>query len=96
MLDLHQNGSSKGHLILFDMEGFPRAFVPKISTLTFKKYFHYMQEIMPIMELKGFHFVNVVPFMDEIQIAFEPGLPKSLLSRVRTLINLLTKYLITL
>lgn len=81
MLHLHQKGTSKGHLILFDMKGVVFGHVTKLGPLTMKKFLYYLQEAMPV-RLKGLHFFNIVPFMDKILALMKPFMKKELLDMV--------------
>ncbi|XP_046417876.1 alpha-tocopherol transfer protein-like [Neodiprion fabricii] len=75
---IYTSGVSSGHIIVIDMEGAVFGHVARLSPMTMKKYFYYLQEALPV-RLKAFHFVNTVPFMDLILNMIKPFMKKELL-----------------
>ena len=78
---LHQQGTSKGHLIVLDMKGVVFGHLTKLGPLTMKKFLYYLQEAMPL-RLKGLHYFNIVPFMDKILALMKPFMKKELMDMV--------------
>ncbi|RZC37681.1 uncharacterized protein BDFB_004462 [Asbolus verrucosus] len=78
MMHLHQEGTSKGHLIVIDMKGVMFGHVTKLGPLNMKKFLYYLQEAMPL-RLKGMHYFNIVPFMDKILALMRPFMKKELM-----------------
>ena len=81
MLHLYQKGTSKGHLIVFDMKGISFPHLAKLGPITMKKLLFYLQDALPV-RLKGLHFVNIVPFMDKILALMRPFMKKELMDVV--------------
>ncbi|XP_063929746.1 alpha-tocopherol transfer protein-like [Zophobas morio] len=93
MLHLYQKGTSKGHLIVFDMKGISFPHLAKLGPITMKKLLFYLQDALPV-RLKGLHFVNIVPFMDKILALMRPFMKKELMDVLflHTTVDELFKY----
>lgn len=79
MLELHLNGVSEGHVFVVDMENVVFGHMARLNLMVMKKFFMYLQEGLPV-RLKGFHFINAVPFMDKIMALIKPFMKKELLA----------------
>jgi hypothetical protein len=82
LLHLHQEGTSPGHVIIYDMTGAIFSHLARLGPLTIKKFLYYLQEAMPL-RLKGLHFFNIVPFIDKIFALMRPFMKKELMNKVR-------------
>ncbi|KAJ3618118.1 hypothetical protein MTP99_006148 [Tenebrio molitor] len=80
LLHLHQEGTSPGHVIIYDMTGAIFSHLARLGPLTIKKFLYYLQEAMPL-RLKGLHFFNIVPFMDKIFALMRPFMKKELMNK---------------
>lgn len=76
---LRSEGTAPGHVIVFDMNGVSFSHFTRLSLITFKKFFFYLQDALPF-RLKGLHFVNVVPFMDKMMAMMKPFMKKEISS----------------
>ncbi|XP_017781318.1 PREDICTED: alpha-tocopherol transfer protein-like [Nicrophorus vespilloides] len=81
-LHLQEYGTSNGHIIIVDLEGCTLTHVMKLGLLSMKKYLIYLQDAIPF-RLKGFHFVNAVPFMDKIMAIMKPFMKKELMDMLQ-------------
>ncbi|XP_063929669.1 retinaldehyde-binding protein 1-like isoform X2 [Zophobas morio] len=74
MLQLHQEGTSEGYIIVADLKGAVFGHLTRVALAgpgVIKKFLLYLQEAMPL-RLKELHFVNTVPFMDKILAMIKP------------------------
>jgi len=90
---LYTEGTSNGHIILFDMKNVSFGHVGRLSPMSLKKFLYYLQEGLPV-RLKGFHFMNASPVIDVILNMMRPFMKKQLMDMVRlkSLCTLLVKY----
>uniref|UniRef100_A0A182IS49 Uncharacterized protein n=1 Tax=Anopheles atroparvus TaxID=41427 RepID=A0A182IS49_ANOAO len=84
-LDLWMNieRSANGHIMLMDMQGMNLSHMTKLNMGAAKKHMFYVQEALPI-RLKQIHFINVVPFMNQIMFLTRPFMRKD----VQEMINM--------
>ncbi|KAF7399422.1 hypothetical protein HZH68_008014 [Vespula germanica] len=75
---LHEEGTSKGHVILFDTKNVAFGHVGRLNPMGLKKFLYYLQEALPV-RLKGFHFMNTSPVMDVILNMMKPFMKKELM-----------------
>ncbi|XP_012250875.1 alpha-tocopherol transfer protein-like [Athalia rosae] len=75
---LWSEGTCPGQIILVDMDGVVFGHMARLSPMTIKKYFYYLQEALPV-RVKGLHFMNTVPFMDVILNMIKPFMKKELM-----------------
>ncbi|KAG7196747.1 hypothetical protein KM043_014006 [Ampulex compressa] len=75
---LHTEGTTQGHVILFDVKNVAFGHVGRLSPLGLKKFLYYLQEGLPV-RLKGLHFMNTSPVMDVILNMMKPFMKKELL-----------------
>lgn len=75
---LYTEGTTNGHIIVFDMEGVVLGHAARLSPLGLKKFLCYLQEGLPV-RLKGLHFMNTVPVMDIILGMMKPFMKKELM-----------------
>lgn len=78
ILELFLNGASEGYVFVIDMENIVFGHLARLNLMVIKKFFMYLQEGLPV-RLKGFHFINAVPFMDKIMTLIKPFMKKELL-----------------
>ncbi|XP_063932711.1 uncharacterized protein LOC135144613 [Zophobas morio] len=74
MLQLYQEGTSTGHVIVADLKGVVFTHLTKVilaGPIVLKNFLQYLQEGMSI-RLKGLHFINIAPFMDKILALVKP------------------------
>ena len=96
MLQLYQEGTSTGHVIVADLKGVVFAHLTKViiaGPMVLKNFLHYLQEGMPI-RLKGLHFINIVPFMDKILALVKPLMKMELLDMVPISVKFTKRHLI--
>ncbi|GLG95800.1 Uncharacterized protein GBIM_02694 [Gryllus bimaculatus] len=79
---LLEEGTAPGHIIIMDMDGINLGHVARLSIITYKKFFYFLQEGLPF-RLKGLHFMNVVPFMDKIMAMMRPFMNKEIQDMLR-------------
>lgn len=75
---LMEQGIADGHILIIDMDGCALGHVLRLGPFVMKKFLYFLQEALPV-RLKGFHFVNVVPFMDKILAIMRPFMKKELM-----------------
>lgn len=78
---LHREGTTNGHIILFDMKNVVFGHAARLNPVGLKKYLIYLQEALPV-RLKGFHFMNITSVMDVILNMMKPFMKKELLDMV--------------
>ncbi|XP_033245245.1 alpha-tocopherol transfer protein-like [Drosophila miranda] len=76
---MYEDGIQPGHVIVIDLKGCALGHLARIGLLQMKKFLFYLQEAAAI-RLIGFHFVNIVPFMDKIMALMNPFMKKELTS----------------
>ncbi|XP_064552531.1 clavesin-2 [Drosophila montana] len=76
---MYEDGIQPGHVIVIDLKGCSLGHVARIGLLQMKKFLFYVQEAAAI-RLIGFHFINIVPFMDKILALMSPFMKKELTS----------------
>ncbi|XP_051863310.1 alpha-tocopherol transfer protein-like [Drosophila nasuta] len=76
---MYEDGIQKGHVIVIDLKGCSLGHVARIGLLQMKKFLFYLQEAAAL-RLIGFHFINIVPFMDKIMALMTPFMKKELTS----------------
>ncbi|XP_046141074.1 uncharacterized protein LOC114879609 [Osmia bicornis bicornis] len=91
---LYIEGTTPGHIILFDMKNVVFGHAARLSPMGLKKYLYYLQEGLPV-RLKGLHFMNITSVMDVILNMMKPFMKKELLDMLHTHTNLetLSKFL---
>jgi len=82
---LYAEGTSLGHVILFDMKNVSFGHVGRLSPMGLKKFLYYLQEGLPV-RLKGFHFMNASPVIDVILNMMRPFMKKQLMDMVRSIL----------
>lgn len=75
---LLDEGTTQGHVILFDTKNVAFGHVGRLSPMGLKKFLYYLQEALPV-RLKGFHFMNTSPVMDVILNMMKPFMKKELM-----------------
>jgi len=75
---LYTEGTSSGHVILFDMKNVSFGHVGRLSPMALKKFLYYLQDGLPV-RLKGFHFMNASPVIDVILNMMKPFMKKQLM-----------------
>lgn len=78
---LHKEGTTNGHIILFDMKNVVFGHAARLNPVGLKKYLYFLQEALPV-RLKGFHFMNITGVMDVILNMMKPFMKKELLDMV--------------
>lgn len=78
---LYSLGTCPGFIIIIDMKGAVFGHVARLNPMIMKKYLYYLQEALPI-RLKGFQFINSVPFMDVIINIMKPFMKNELIDMV--------------
>ncbi|XP_017101104.1 alpha-tocopherol transfer protein-like [Drosophila bipectinata] len=76
---MYEDGIQPGHVIVIDLKGCSLGHVARVGLLQMKKFLYYLQEAAAI-RLIGFHFINIVPFMDKILALMTPFMKKELSS----------------
>lgn len=76
-LNQHEEGTSDGLVICFDMKGVHLGHFIKMGFFTVKHFMFYLQESMP-QRIKGLHFFNTVPIVDKILTLVKPFMKQSL------------------
>lgn len=71
-------GTSSGHVILFDLKNVTFGHAGRLSPMGLKKYLYYLQEALPV-RLKGLHFMNTSAVMDIILNMMKPFMKKELM-----------------
>lgn len=79
---LHTEGTTKGHIILVDLEGVVFGHAGRLSPMGLKKFLFYLQEGLPV-RLQGLHFMNSVPVMEVILGMMKPFMKKELMDVVK-------------
>ncbi|KAL9895846.1 alpha-tocopherol transfer protein-like isoform 1-T3 [Glossina fuscipes fuscipes] len=74
---IRKDGLQKGYLVVFDQAGSTLRHLSRINVTVLKKAFYYFQEALPL-QLKGVHFINVVPFLDKFLALCTPFMKKEL------------------
>uniref|UniRef100_A0A1A9ZXR8 CRAL-TRIO domain-containing protein n=1 Tax=Glossina pallidipes TaxID=7398 RepID=A0A1A9ZXR8_GLOPL len=74
---IRRDGLQKGYVVIIDQTGFTLGHLSRMNVMVLKKAFYYFQEALPI-QLKGVHFINVVPFLDKILALCSPFIKKEL------------------
>uniref|UniRef100_A0A1A9X1J5 CRAL-TRIO domain-containing protein n=1 Tax=Glossina brevipalpis TaxID=37001 RepID=A0A1A9X1J5_9MUSC len=72
---IRKDGLQAGYIVVLDQTGFTLGHLSRINVMVLKKAFYYYQEALPI-QLKGIHFINVVPFLDKILALLTPFMKK--------------------
>ncbi|XP_043593190.1 uncharacterized protein LOC122572371 [Bombus pyrosoma] len=80
---LYKEGTTQGHIILFDMKNVVFGHAARLNPMGLKKYLFYLQEALPV-RLKGFHFMNITSVMDVILNMMKPFMKKELLDMLHT------------
>ena len=96
MLQLYQEGTSTGHVIVADLKGVVFTHLTKVilaGPIVLKNFLQYLQEGMSI-RLKGLHFINIAPFMDKILALVKPLKKMELLDVVPISIKFTKRHLI--
>lgn len=75
---LRDEGTMKGHVILFDTKNVSFGHVGRLSPMGLKKFLYYLQEALPV-RLKGLHFMNTTAVMDVILSMMKPFIKKDLM-----------------
>ncbi|XP_037892763.1 alpha-tocopherol transfer protein-like [Glossina fuscipes] len=70
-------GLQKGYILIIDQSGFTLGHLSRINIMLLKKAFYYFQEALPF-QLKAFHFINVVTFLDKFLALCTPFMKKEL------------------
>lgn len=75
---LREEGTTSGHVILFDTKNVAFGHVGRLSPMGLKKFLYYLQDGLPV-RLKGFHFMNTTAVMDVILNMMKPFMKKELM-----------------
>ncbi|XP_037954883.1 alpha-tocopherol transfer protein-like [Teleopsis dalmanni] len=74
---MYEDGIKPGHIIVLDLKNCSLGHLARIGILQMKKFLFYLQEAAAI-RLIGFHFINIVPFMDKLLALMNPFMKKEL------------------
>ncbi|XP_037922806.1 alpha-tocopherol transfer protein-like isoform X2 [Hermetia illucens] len=74
-----QEGTASGHILACDMNGCVLGHILRLSPFLMKKFLFYLQEACPV-RIRGFHFINTVPFMDKLLAIMKPFMKKELMN----------------
>ncbi|XP_058124212.1 alpha-tocopherol transfer protein-like [Anopheles ziemanni] len=80
-------GNANGHIMLMDMQGMHLSHMTKLNMGAAKKHMFYVQEALPI-RLKQIHFINVVPFMNQLMFLTKPFMRKDVQEMINMHVNL--------
>ncbi|KFB46959.1 AGAP004785-PA-like protein [Anopheles sinensis] len=80
-------GNANGHIMLMDMHGMHLSHMTKLNMGAAKKHMFYVPEALPI-RLKQIHFINVVPFMNQIMFLTKPFMRKDVQEMINMHVNL--------
>lgn len=80
---LYTEGTYNGHILIIDTKNISLGHVARISPMSLKKFFYYLQEGLPV-RLKGFHVTNTSPVVDIIFNMMKPFMKKQLMDMVRS------------
>ncbi|XP_018302194.1 alpha-tocopherol transfer protein-like [Mycetomoellerius zeteki] len=75
---LYTEGTYNGHILIIDTKNISLGHVARISPMSLKKFFYYLQEGLPV-RLKGFHVTNTSPVVDIIFNMMKPFMKKQLM-----------------
>lgn len=75
---LRTEGTTAGHVILFDTKNVAFGHVGRLSPMGLKKFLVYLQDALPV-RLKGLHFMNTSSVMDVILNMMKPFMKKELM-----------------
>ncbi|XP_054725646.1 alpha-tocopherol transfer protein-like [Anastrepha obliqua] len=76
---MYEDGIRPGHVIVMDLKGVSLGHVTRVGIFQMKKFLFYLQEAAAL-RLIGFHFINIVPFMDKILALMTPFMKKELMN----------------
>ncbi|XP_041972601.1 alpha-tocopherol transfer protein-like isoform X2 [Aricia agestis] len=72
---LSKRGPQAGYIFLFDMRGVKLGHLTRVSLLTLRKFFLYIQEAMPV-RMRAIHVLNTEPILDKLMILIRPFMEK--------------------
>ncbi|KAJ8676442.1 hypothetical protein QAD02_012229 [Eretmocerus hayati] len=75
---MYENGSTNGHILLFDTAGVAIGHAARINPMGLKKFLCYLQDGLPV-RLKAMHFTSMNPVMETILNMMRPFMKKELL-----------------
>lgn len=78
---MYQEGTTNGHVIIFDTAGSTFGHAIKMSMSGAKKFLHYVQEGLPI-RLKSLHMINTNSIMETMLNMMKPFMKKELVNMV--------------
>ena len=82
---MFSEGTTKGHVIVYDITGVSLGHATRINPLGLKKFLFYLQDALPV-RLKGIHYLNTNAFLDMILNMAKPFMKKELVELVRILL----------